>query len=141
MAILFHEDQVNSGLKNKQAIKKWMESVLEKEKKKTGIINFVLTTDENLRKINAEFLSRDYYTDVIAFDYSEGTTVNGDVFISLERVRENAAKYRENETKELMRVMIHGLLHLTGHKDKTGDEKKAMRSSEDGYLKQYFQRD
>ena len=109
--------------------------VINEEEKKCGQINVILTSEDNLREINRKYLDRDYDTDIIAFDYSVGDVINGDLFISLERVRENGLTYGEGEEAELRRVMVHGLLHLTGHKDGNEAEKNAMRKKEDSYLK------
>ena len=137
MAIFFHDDNLISGLNNKKNIKLWMRSVLNAENKKEGIINVVLTTDKELRELNQKFLSRDYYTDIITFDYSEGGVLSGDLFISLERVRENADTFRSAIQDELRRVMVHGILHLIGYGDQSEQEIKDMRSLEDKYLKEF----
>lgn len=138
MAIVFHDEQIISGLKNRRHIKEWLARVLNRENKDPGQINIILTTDKFLQKLNSEYLSRDYLTDVIAFDYSEGTTISGDVFISLERIRENAEIYGEGETRELLRVMIHGLLHLAGYRDGTEAEKAEIKSAENSHLEDFF---
>jgi rRNA maturation RNase YbeY len=138
LAIIFHDEQIVSGLKNRRHIKKWMVEALIRENKEPGSINIILTNDKLLKEMNSEYLSRDYLTDVITFDYSEGSTINGDVYISLERVRENAEIYGEGETRELLRVMIHGILHLAGHKDGTEEEKAKMKMAENQLLEEFF---
>ena len=134
MAIFFHDENIQSGLKRKRAIKSWLKAVLLYEERKEGEINIVLTTDENLREINSKYLSRDYYTDIITFDYSEGKRIQGDLFISIERVNENSEKYNVSKENELLRVMVHGLLHLMGYSDKKQEDKAKMRMMEEKYL-------
>jgi probable rRNA maturation factor len=137
LAIFFHDEEINSGLNKKQAIKSWFNRVLEIENAKTGRINIILTNDEYLREINRRYLSRNCYTDIITFDYSESRTISGDLFISIDRVKDNAKKYREPFDKELLRVMVHGLLHLMGYSDRDAKEKEKMRTLEDKYLELY----
>ncbi len=139
MAIRFHDEKIHSGIKQKRAIKSWVKSVIESEQKKTGSINLILTSDMYLRSINKAYLSRDYNTDIITFDYSEGSIISGDLFISLERVNENAVTYGESREKELLRVIIHGILHLMGYGDAGEEEKKEMRKREDQYLRSYIE--
>jgi probable rRNA maturation factor len=137
LAIFFHDEEIKSGLKKKRAIKSWFKKVLENEKRKAGRIAVVLTNDDYLREINSRYLSRNYYTDIITFDYSEGGVISGDLYISLDRVRDNSKKYGEPFEKELLRVMIHGLLHLMGYSDRNALEKKKMSALEDQYLQLY----
>jgi len=137
LAIFFHDENVYSGLKGKKAIKSWIKFVINQEDKIPGKINIILTTDKNLRKINIDYLERDYYTDIITFNYSENQVVNGDLFVSLERVNENAREYGEDNTIELLRVMIHGVLHLIGYDDASVEEKKHMREKENKYLETF----
>jgi rRNA maturation RNase YbeY len=138
LAIVFHDEQIVSGLKNRRQIKEWLAGAMNRENKSPDQINIILTTDKFLQELNSEYLSRDYLTDVIAFDYSEGNTVSGDVFISMERIRENAEIYGEGETKELLRVMIHGLLHLAGYRDGTEAERNEMKGAENRHLEDFF---
>ena len=107
------------------------------EDKIPGKINVILTSDKHLRKINIDYLDRDYYTDIITFNYSEKQVVNGDLFISIERVNENAREYEEDSDNELLRVMIHGVLHLIGYDDESVDDKKQMRKKENIYLESF----
>ena len=97
-------------------------------------INFIFTSDEYLLDLNKKYLNHDYYTDVITFDYGEKKGVGGDVFISLERIRDNAKVLKVNNIKEINRVLAHGVLHLCGYKDKTKSDKVLMTSKEDYYL-------
>lgn len=141
MAILFHEDLIRSGLKDKRNIKSWITSVITKENLKAGNINIIFLGDEELRRINIDFLSHDYYTDIITFDYSEGIILSGDIYISVDRVKENAEKFNVTYDNELLRVIIHGILHLIGYKDSSESEKKTMRFLEDKCLRDYYSKE
>lgn len=141
MAIFFHEESFNSGLKGKRKIKKWIISVIEKENFKTGNINIVFKNDEDIKTINFEHLSHNYYTDIITFDYTEAEVLSGDIFISVERVKENAVKFNVELQNEMLRVIIHGILHLIGFNDSNTSETKEMRYMEDKCLKDYFSRE
>lgn len=99
-----------------------------------GEISVIITTDDNLRRINIEFLEHDYYTDVITFNYNSGDVVNGEIYISIDTVRENSVNYDVSLHNELSRVMIHGVLHLTGMDDKTEEQRSSMRKEEDHWL-------
>ncbi len=108
---------------------------IEKEGKEAGLISFIVSNDEFLVKLNREYLHHDFYTDVITFDYSEdGKGVSGDVYISLERVEENAKDLQIRVIDELYRVMIHGVLHLLGYSDSDDSTRQIMREKEDYYL-------
>jgi len=135
---LFHDDSYKSGLKEKRKIKSWIISVIENENLTSGNINFIFQSDEDVRKINIAHLSHNYYTDIITFDYSDGKILNGDIFISVERVAENARKFHVEKREEMLRVIVHGILHLIGFKDSSKSEKNEMRNMEDKYLKDYF---
>lgn len=121
-------------INNKEKLTKWLTQVVSKEKKKVGEINFVFCNDDYLHKMNVEFLSHDTLTDIISFDYSVGKIIQGDVFISTERVADNAIDFNVNFEDELHRVMVHGILHYCGYKDKTDQEISLMRSKENLYL-------
>lgn len=111
-----------------------MKDVILRENRIPGNINIVFTTDEKLKEMNRKFLSRDYYTDILSFDYSEKEVINADLYISLERVKENASRFKQSVEREIMRVMIHGILHILGFGDGTEEEEKNMRLAEDRYL-------
>ena len=113
---------------------KWISSVIMSENKTEGEISFIFCDDEYLLKINQDFLNHDTYTDIISFDDSLGDQLNGDIFISAERVKENAIKFKVLEEEEMRRVIIHGILHFCGYKDKSKEEQQAMRSKEDEKL-------
>lgn len=108
----------------------WISRVIASEKKKEGDINYVFCDDNYLHKINLEYLNHDTLTDIISFDYSLGNELSGDIFISIERVRENAIEFNVSFLEELKRVMAHGILHYCGYKDKGESEEKLMRSKE-----------
>ena len=135
MAVSFQNQDITFRLKDKALIKTWIARIIELEKKKPGQVSFVFTSDETLLKANLEFLNHDTYTDIITFDSCEGKTVNGDILISIERVKENASKFKVDFETELKRVMIHGVLHLCGYKDKSKAEMAQMRKKEEWALK------
>lgn len=115
-------------------ITKWITDTILAEGFKLEEINYVFCDDEYLHKLNLEFLSHDTLTDIISFDYSMGKTIQGDIFISVERVADNANDYGVDFTQELNRVIIHGILHYCGYKDKTEADAKIMRFKENHYL-------
>jgi probable rRNA maturation factor len=127
--INFHAEDIKFNLKNKTALKQWIITTIEKKKRKPGDINFIFCSDEHLLGINKQYLSHDTYTDIVTFDYSKDNpkmAVSGDVFISIDRVKENAEKFSKSFENELHRVIIHGVLHLLGYKDKTKAAKEEM---------------
>lgn len=133
--INFFTEDITYTLKHKTIIKKWIEATITAEGYKLEELNFILCSDEYLLRINQDFLQHDDYTDVITFDNSEELkTIVGDIFISLERIKENAAEFKSTVIKELCRVIIHGTLHLLGYKDKTKAAKTLMTEKEDFYL-------
>ena len=117
--------------KNQNKLAEWISNVILSEGFEVGEINYIFCDDIYLHKINQEFLKHDTYTDIISFDYTLGKEVGGDIFISIERVLENAEKFNEVFETELHRVMIHGILHFIGYKDKTKKDKTLMRTKED----------
>ena len=121
-------------IKRKLPAKKWIEECVKKENKKIIKIDFIFFSDAFLKKINNKHLNHNTFTDVISLDYSTQGHVVGDVFISVERVTDNAQKFQTTFKEEIARVMIHGVLHLVGYKDKLLSEKKIMRDKENNYL-------
>jgi len=134
LAIHFHEKEETGGIKNKNLLKKWIKDLIVQEHASPGQINIVLTSDNNVLELNNKYLSRNYLTDIITFDYTENQVIGGDLFISVTRVRENSEKFNVTFKKELKRVIIHGVLHLLGYGDSTQKEKSLMRQMEDRYL-------
>ena len=116
--------------KNQKKLAEWISNVISSEDFEVGEINYIFCDDIYLHKINQEFLNHDTYTDIISFDYTLGKEVGGDIFISIERVLENAEEFNEVFENELHRVMIHGVLHFMGYKDKTKKDKILMRTKE-----------
>lgn len=129
----FHFEDVEFDLPDQQALVEWLLSIATEENKPVYELAYIFTSDEYLRQINIEHLQHDYYTDVITFPYAPDA-VHGDVFISSERVADNAQKLGVPFLQELARVMAHGLLHLAGYGDKTPEEAHTMRAKEDHYL-------
>jgi probable rRNA maturation factor len=112
----------------------WVARVIRKYGKKEGTINYIFCSDKYLLEINKEYLNHDYFTDIITFNYNERDIISGDIFISLDTVKANAEEYKVTYDNELLRVIIHGILHLVGFNDKTEDQKKEMRHKEDDAL-------
>jgi probable rRNA maturation factor len=118
-------------LDNEEAIATWLTKVIISENKKEGEINYIFCDDEYLHKINLEYLNHDTLTDIISFDYTVGNELNGDIFVSIERVKENAIDFNVSFDDELKRVLVHGILHYCGYKDKGEADELLMRSKED----------
>jgi probable rRNA maturation factor len=131
MAFVFTYHKVKFKLDKVAGIKKWVEAIAKTEKKTVGGINYVFVGDDELLKLNKQYLKHNSYTDIITFDYSEGKEISGDIFISVDRVKENAKKFKAKFDDELHRVMIHGVLHLCGYKDKSPKDAKEMRKKEE----------
>ncbi|MBG25284.1 MULTISPECIES: rRNA maturation RNase YbeY [Croceibacter] len=122
---------------NEDEINSWLLSVIASEDKNLGEINYIFCDDAYLLSINQQYLDHDTYTDIISFDTSEGNDLSGDIFISVERIKENAQQFNVSVDDELKRVLAHGILHFCGYKDKTDDEAKLMREKEDEKLKMF----
>ncbi len=134
-AIQFFEEDITYKLKNKTALRQWITDTVKAEGYKLKELTYVFCSDEYLLQINQQYLNHDTYTDIITFDNSETEgLIVGDIFISIERIRENALKFKTAETDELHRVIIHGALHLLGYTDKTTAAKQKMTWKEDFYL-------
>jgi probable rRNA maturation factor len=118
-------------LDNEQAFADWLSAVIVSENKNEGEINYIFCDDEYLHKINVEYLNHDTLTDIISFDYTVGNELNGDIFVSIERVEDNAKDFNVSFIEELKRVLAHGILHYCGYKDKSDSEAELMRSKED----------
>mgnify|MGYP000146081638 CR=1 FL=1 len=118
-------------LQNEDQFSEWISRVIFSENKKEGDINYIFCDDDFILDINQKYLEHDYYTDIISFDYSVGNELHGDIFISVDRVRENAEDFNVSFDDELKRVIIHGVLHYCGYKDKSELEERAMRAKEE----------
>lgn len=140
--IQFFEENISYKIKNKLAVRQWITGTVQAEGNKLAELSFIFCSDEYLLQINRQYLDHDTYTDIITFDNSTpGNGITGDIFISIDRIRENALKFNIAEADELHRVIIHGVLHLLGYKDKTPVDKKKMTFKEDFYLnKRVFNR-
>ena len=124
-------------LTNEDQISTWISSVIQSENKKEGDINYIFCNDEYLLNLNEQYLDHDTLTDIISFDYSVGNELHGDIFISIERVQENAQDFNVTFQEELKRVLVHGVLHYCGYKDKTEQDEQIMRNKEDEKIKMF----
>lgn len=137
-SIQFIVQDCSNAFKERRKLRTWLAGVIKREGFELGELSFVLMSDDSLLEYNAKYLNHHYFTDVITFDNSENNKdISGDILISLDRVKDNAHSAGVNSQAELKRVMVHGLLHLCGHKDKTAKMKEAMRSLEDKHLAFY----
>ena len=132
--IRFFNKDIKFKLEKKLVLKKWIKTVVEQYDCKVGDINVILCNDPYILEINQQFLSHDYYTDIITFDYSEENVINGELYISIDTVRENAVEYGQDFPDELHRVIIHGVLHLCGLDDHNDEDIKEMREAENSAL-------
>jgi len=134
-AISFFEEDISYKLKNKSQVRRWITETIEAEGFRLKELNYIFCSDDYLLQINRQYLNHDTYTDIITFDNSEKEgSIVGDIFISIDRIRENAAKFKVTDADELHRVIIHGALHLLGYGDKNPADKKKMTEKEDFYL-------
>lgn len=132
--ITFNDVDLNSNIRNKKVLRTWIIFTILSEKKTCGTIDFNFCSDEKLLEINREYLQHDYYTDIITFDFTEKDAISGDIYISLDRVKDNSKTLKTIYADELSRVIIHGVLHLCGYKDKTNKQVSLMREKEEYYL-------
>lgn len=133
--IRFFFENKSVSLANRSRLKAFIVSLCKKEGREIGSINYIFCSDKRLLDINRRFLKHDYYTDIITFDLSESKRITAEIYISLERVRDNAEKQKTTLRSELHRVIFHGALHLCGYRDKKMSERRTMRQKEDFYLK------
>ena len=129
--ISFNNEGVSTKTPSKRLLKAWIKEFVSNHGKKIGELAFIFCSDEKILEVNQNFLQHDYYTDIITFDYCEGEIVSGDIFISVERVSENATSHKVEYKEELLRVLAHGVLHLIGFQDKSPKKKKEMTENED----------
>ena len=135
MEITFQSEGVNHPQIDEAKTAKWIESVAKLYNKEVGEISFLFCNDEKILEVNQQYLNHDFYTDIITFDYSEENTISGDIIISLQTVESNSQMYNTRFIEELHRVIIHGILHLSGLNDSTKEEEKVMRDAENSALK------
>lgn len=127
-------EETDFKFKNRRLNNAWLKTVAGSEVKKLGYINIIFCSDNYILDVNQRYLQHDYFTDIITFDYCEGDVLSGDLFISVDSVRENSLFYGTEFENELNRVIVHGLLHLIGYDDHTDDDVKTMREKENYYL-------
>ena len=132
--VSYHNEDTTFRFKEKRVTSRWLKTVAEAEGKKLGDIGIIFCSDNFLLNINKEYLKHDYYTDIITFDYCEGNKLSGDLFISVDSVRANAAFYEVEFHVELRRVIVHGLLHLMGYDDHSDEDITQMRAKENACL-------
>jgi len=137
-SISFYNDGVRPKTPSKRLLKAWIKEFVSNHGKKVGELAFVFCSDDKILEVNQSFLQHDYYTDIITFDYCEGEIISGDIFISVERVLENATLHQVNYTTELLRVISHGVLHLIGFQDKEEKNKVEMTRNEDLCMSLFF---
>ena len=134
--IRYYSEDTNFEFKGKLLNNRWIKFVAESEVRKVGDINVIFCSDNYILDVNMKYLQHDYFTDIITFDYCEDVVLSGDLFISIDSVKDNALFYGTDFPDELNRVIVHGILHLIGYDDHTDSEQKTMRSKEDYYLSQ-----
>lgn len=134
MAITFDAENIDFPKIKKRETTNWIKSIAKNYGKKIGDISYLFCTDEKILEVNREYLQHDFYTDIITFDYSEGEQIAGDIIISLDTVLSNSENYQTDYNEELHRVIIHGILHLCGLKDKSDAEYKEMKEAEERAL-------
>ena len=134
MEITFQSEGIEHPQIDETQLSNWIESVALNNGKEAGEISYLFCDDEKILEVNQEYLSHDFYTDIITFDYSEENTLSGDIIISLQTVESNSQMYKTDYSEELHRVIIHGILHLCGLKDLTDEEEKSMRDAENSAL-------
>jgi probable rRNA maturation factor len=136
--VCFFFERKDFSLINRAALKEFIVRIFKKEGQRLESVNYIFCSDSWLLKINQQYLKHDFYTDIITFDLSESEFKQGEIYISVDRVRDNARELGISFTSELHRVIFHGVLHLCGYRDKTGSDVKKMREKEEFYLKSYF---
>ncbi len=137
--ISFHYQQAGFKFPNRNRLKAFLLSLFKKEQKELNTLTYIFCSDDYLLEINKSFLQHDYYTDIITFELAEkNQATEGEIYISIDRVKDNAQSEKTSFTKELHRVIFHGALHLCGYKDKTPQQEKQMRAKEDEWMERYF---
>ena len=137
--VSYYNEDIVFPFKEKRLTSRWLKFVAESESKRLGDVAVIFCSDNYILDVNIKYLQHDYYTDIITFDYCEGNRLSGDLFISVDSVRENASFYGTEFADELNRVIVHGLLHLIGYDDHTEQDIAVMRAKENYYLSQRCQ--
>ena len=138
MPILYHKEEIEVQLPEEQQLTQWLCDIAGTEEKEIKQVTYIFCDDEYLLEINKQYLNHDFYTDIITFPYKQGSEIESDIFISVDRVKENASLYKVEFDRELIRVIAHGILHLMGYKDKTEEEEKVMREKEDWAIELFY---
>jgi rRNA maturation RNase YbeY len=137
MAISYTSEGIGKPVLNYTIINKWLKNVIKNSGNRIGELTYIFCDDDYLKEINIKYLSHDFFTDIISFDFSEGSIISGDFFISLDRIKENSQIFGNSVEEELLRVIIHGLLHLLGLNDTNEEEKEIMRNRESECILMY----
>ena len=132
--VRFFTEDIKFNFKNRLLVRKWLKLVAGSEMRTLGDLNVIFCSDNYILDVNMKYLQHDYFTDIITFDYTEGNVLSGDLFISIDSVRENSIFYKTDFSEELHRVIVHGVLHLIGYDDHCDEDIKVMRSKENYYL-------
>lgn len=137
MTISFQFEDANFEFSDSKKVENWIIKTIETEKCFTGNVTYIFCSDNYLLDVNRKYLNHDYFTDVITFDYVKNSKISGDIFISIDRITENAKIFNVSRENELLRVMIHGVLHLIGYDDQTDEQEEEIHKKEDFYLNIY----
>ncbi|MCH7656965.1 MAG: rRNA maturation RNase YbeY [Bacteroidetes bacterium] len=137
MEIFFHREEVKTDVKEKKRIKDWIKATINSEGKTGETINIIFTSNSKIKYLNRKYLKRNYITDIIAFNYNRDDLISGDLFLNPETIKKNAGKYKTKFSEEILRVIIHGVLHLIGYNDKNKEEKLVMKEKENLFLERF----
>lgn len=138
MAVNFFNEEINYNLPQKRAIKSWIANTCQNEYRILGEINIIFVSDDYLLDINEKYLNKSHLTDIITFNYNQNDVINGDIFISIPTVKDNSKNFKTSVSREVHRVIVHGILHLVGYEDHTDEERSIMRNKEDTYLDFFY---
>ncbi len=138
MSITYQSQDTNFSLKNRRLISQWIKTVIAKHNKQLGNVSYIFCSNSFILDLNQKYLNHNYFTDIITFDYCSDNIIEGDIFISVDTVKDNSTRFNTIFNDELLRVIIHGVLHLIGFNDKTTKQQKQMRSMEDEALSIYY---
>jgi len=138
MPINYQSQDIKFVLKEKRKISRWINDVIKSHQKKLGNVSYIFCSNEYILELNQKYLNHNYFTDIITFDYCSDNKVEGDIFISVDTVLDNSHRFKTNFNDELLRVIIHGVLHLVGFSDKTAKQQKQMRVLEDKALSIFY---